>query len=427
MRDLLRLALPALLLLAGCAPHSGTPISVAAAPAQEGRAPVTILISIDGFRPDYLDRGITPTLLRLAAEGTRAAMRPSFPSKTFPNHWALVTGLRPDRNGIISNNMEDPSGTRKAFTMATDDPWWWNAAPPIWVDAEAAGIRTAAMFWPGASVAIGGTRDEAWPYDEVGGVRPHDWIPYGEKVDDRQRVDTVIDWLRRPTATRPQFVTLYFEAVDTAGHRYGPDDARTNAATSEVDAAIGYLVEQLALLDQPANLVVVSDHGMAAVSNDRVVALSDLASAEDGRAVEAGVFASFNPLPGRQAALAASLSRPREHVACWPKARIPARFHYGTNPRIPAWFCLAEPGWRILREPPTRPAGGEHGYDNDAKDMRALFIANGPAFAGGKTLATFDNVDVYPLLREVIGLSPVPGKDGTIDPVRGALKVAAGR
>ncbi|MBM3929119.1 MAG: alkaline phosphatase family protein, partial [Sphingomonadales bacterium] len=299
---------------------------------------------------------------------------------------------------------------------------WWNAAPPLWVDADAAGIRSAAMFWPGSSVAFGGTRQPDWPHDIDGGTRPDDWIPYGQAVDDHQRVDTVIDWLRRPSANRPAFVTLYFDQVDTAGHRYGPDDDRTNRAIADVDRAIGRLMSELAALGQSANLVVVSDHGMAAATQDRVIPLANLASDTDGRAVETGVFASFQPLPGREAALAASLSRPRDHVRCWPKAQIPVRFHYGTNPRIPAWLCLADPGWRILAKPPTRAGGGEHGYDNDAPDMRAIFIANGPAFARARTLPVVDNVDVYPLVRRVIGLPDVAGKDGALEPVAGALR-----
>ncbi len=427
MRVLAPLACLLALPLAACVTVS-PPRTVATAeapPPAARRAPVTILVSIDGFRPDYLDRGITPNLSRLAAGGVSAAMRPSFPSKTFPNHWAIVTGLRPDRNGIVSNNMEDPTGKRQKFTMATDDPWWWNAAPPIWVDAEQAGIRTAAMFWPGASVAIGGERADDWPNDITGGTRPSIWVPYGEAVDDRQRVDMLIDWLRRPQAARPSFVTLYFEEVDTIGHRYGPDDARTNAAVERVDQAIGYLTEQLAALDQPANLVIVSDHGMSPVTKDQFIPLSELAAETDGRAVETGVFASFQPVRGREAALASSLSRPRAHVACWPRERIPARFHYGSNPRIPAWFCLADPGWRILAKPATRESGGEHGYDNDAPDMRALFIANGPAFDRGKRLPVFDNVDVYPLLRRLVGLPPVQGKDGTIAPFTNAMKQGA--
>ena len=141
--------------LAGCTPARERPVS--AATQIEQREPVTILVSIDGFRPDYLKRGVTPHLSALAAAGVSAAMRPSFPTKTFPNHWAIVTGDRPDRSGIVANKMEDASRPGETFTMATDDPFWWNEAEPIWVTAEKAGDRTGTLFWPGYNVAWGGT------------------------------------------------------------------------------------------------------------------------------------------------------------------------------------------------------------------------------------------------------------------------------
>src|SRR4249919_952869 len=116
--------------------------------------PVTILISIDAFRPDYLDRGVSPHLSALAAGGARAAMRPSFPSKTFPNHYTLVTGRRPDENGIVSNNMTDPAIPGVKFAMSNEeaviDRLWWDEAEPIWVTAEKAKILTGTMFWPGS-------------------------------------------------------------------------------------------------------------------------------------------------------------------------------------------------------------------------------------------------------------------------------------
>ena len=394
-----------------------------AAVAAERRTPVTILISIDGFRPDYLERGVTPVLNRLRADGVFSAMRPSFPSKTFPNHWAMVTGLRPDRSGIVANNMTDPGQPGSTFTMATDDPVWWNAAPPVWVDAEGAGIRTATMFWPGANVAWGGARQTAWPHDVVGGTRPEDWAQYNEAITSDQRVDGVLDWLRRPAATRPRFVTLYFDTVDIAGHRYGPDDPHMTQAVAGIDTAVGRLVEGLAALGRPANLVIVSDHGMAATSRQRVIPLAELAPAGDYVKREDGVYASLDPAPGREAALAHALARPHAHVRCWPKAQIPARFHYGHNPRIPAFLCLADPGWLILQTPSDDDhEGGNHGYDNDMPSMRALFIANGPAFAAGRTLPTFDNVDVDPLLHDLLGLAPNAVSDGTDVPFRGVLK-----
>ncbi len=400
---------------------------VAGAPA-ELRPTVTILISIDGFRPDYLDRGASPHLTRLAADGVTAAMRPSFPSKTFPNHWTLVTGMVPDHHGITANRMEDVARPGEVFTMASDDPFWWNEAEPIWVTAERAGLRTAAMFWPGSNVAWGGTKAAAWPHDVIGGTRPDEWQHFDQAVDGRQRVDAILDWLRRPAATRPQLLTLYFDTVDTAGHRFGPFDARTTQAVAEVDARIGDLLVGLRALRQPANLVIVSDHGMAPISPDRVIAMDRIVAPADARLVEAGPYATIVPAPGREAVVEAALLAPHPHMQCWRKGALPARFRYGANPRVPPILCLAEDGrdggWTIGRtgnDEETRNRGA-HGYDNDALDMRALFIASGPAFARGKRLPTFDNVDVAPLLRDLLGLPARSGLDGDDRPVRTVLR-----
>lgn len=411
-------------------PATGAPYTTAASPSSmqaETRTPVTILVSIDGFRPDYLRRGVTPNLSRLAADGVSADMRPSFPSKTFPNHWTLVTGLRPDRHGIVANSFVDPARPHETFTMESDDPFWWNAAEPIWVTAEKAGVRTATMFWPGSNVAWGGVRGGGHHGAVDGGTRPSDWQQFNQAVTGHQRVAAVFDWLRRPAATRPQLVTLYFDTVDSAGHSFGPNDARTTQAVAEVDGRIGELVGGLAALGQPANLVIVADHGMAATSSTRVVALDRILPPADARVFEAGPYASFYPAPGRDAAVRAALLKPHAHMTCWAKGDIPARFHYGASLRVPPYLCLADDGkggaWAIEKTTPVKPReGGNHGYDNDAPDMRALFIANGPAFARGKRIGDFDNVDVAPLLRDLFGLPAGQGLDGDDRPFRGVLR-----
>lgn len=409
------------LLPSGVTPARAAP--QAAPAAEEVRAPVTILVSIDGFRPDYRTRGVTPNLDALAAAGVSAAMRPSFPSKTFPNHWTLVTGLVPDRHGITANRIEDPEGHLKPFTMATDDPFWWNAAEPIWVTAEKAGIRTATMFWPGANVAWGGHIDTGRHDGGLkGGVRPSDWVQYNEAVTGDQRVDGVIDWLRRPAATRPRFVTLYFDTVDTVGHKYGPDAAETTAAVADVDRLVGRLVAGLAALGQPANLVIVADHGMAATAIDRIVTLDHIADPKDYHVVETGPYATLAPTPGHEAALARALLKPQANMTCWRKGDLPARFHYGRNPRVPPFLCLAKDGYTIFDVTPTGSiSAGSHGYDPALPDMAALFIASGPAIKRGGTLPSFDNVDVAPLLRDVLGLPPGKDLDGDDAPFRKVL------
>lgn len=384
------------------------PPASAAAP-QEMREPVTVLISIDGFHPDYLQRGITPNLSALAQGGASGSLRPSFPTKTFPNHYALVTGLHPDRNGIVANRFEDARRPGEVFTMAITDAFWWDEAEPIWVAAEKAGIRTATMFWPGSNSPVRGTY-------------PSDWQQFAQALPEGNRVDAVIDWLRRPAPTRPRLLTLYFDTVDTAGHRFGPEAPDTLKAIAQADAQIGRLRDELATLGQPANLIVTSDHGMAAVSADRTIDLYERVGRDDIRLVEDGPYASFHALPGRDTAVRAAIARPHPHMQCWPKEAIPARLAYGRNPRVPPYLCLAESGWTIIGQPPRHPiAGGAHGYDNQDPAMQAVFVANGPAFRAGARLPIADSVDVHALLRHLIGLPPLREADGRLEPLAPAL------
>lgn len=375
---------------------------LASAPLRAGeevdRAPVTILISIDGFRADYLDRGITPVLSRLAADGAHGALRPSFPTKTFPNHYAMVTGKRPDTSGITGNTMIDPRRPGMKFSLGDPkqslDPFWWDEAEPAWVTADKAGVRSATMFWPGSEVAIHG-------------ARPPDWLRYDEHVGYAQRINTILDWMRRPADIRPAFVTLYFEAVDTAGHEFGPDSAEVNAAITEVDMRIGDLVAGLSAMGQPARLLVVADHGMHATDESRVIQLADLIDLPSIVAVETGPYAAIEPAAATDNRVYEALLKPHDHMRCNRREELPARLHYGRNPRVAAIICIAEPGWTILAGAPTYPVkGGAHGYDNQDPDMLALFVASGTGLKGD--IGIVDNIEVYPLLMTLIGVAPLP-------------------
>jgi predicted AlkP superfamily pyrophosphatase or phosphodiesterase len=377
----------------------------------ETRPPVTILISIDGFRPDYLRKGDTPVLDAMAAAGAEGPMTASFPTLTFPNHTAIVTGLRPDHNGIVSNTMYDDRRPDAKFALGDPvqsmDPFWWDESEPIWITAEKQGIHTALMFWPGSEVAHGD-------------VRPFDWARYEANFSGDQRVRTVIDWMRRPADIRPRFVTLYFDMVDKHGHHEGPFAPETKAAIQQVDTQIGVLRDGLAALGQPANLVILSDHGMAQIGPDRVIELDTILPRDLYRYSVIGPHAGIDPLPGKTAAVEKALLKSRDHVQCWRKADLPERFHYGKNPRVPAIFCLPDNGWELLQVTPKSMYKGDHGFDNAAPDMQALLLLNGPAFRKGAALpAQIDNVDVYPLLARLIGIAPLPG-DGNaavLDPM----------
>ncbi len=377
-----------------------------------------ILISIDGYRADYIKRGLSPNLAALAQTGVRAtAMKPSFPTLTFPNHYAIVTGLYPDHNGIVNNRFLDPvTGAKFVYTdrRTTDDPHWWGGEP-LWVGVERHGKHAATMFWPGSDVAIDG-------------VRPEHWLPFDGKMTPDARVDQALQWLGLPAGQRPDFLTLYFEQVDHAGHGYGPDSKQVDIELRKIDAALGQLIAGLkerGIFDN-ANIVVVSDHGMTATSADRLVVLDKLVDMRNLSVINAGVVAGLAPKPGHETEVDAALLAPHEHMRCWNKAKIPARLHYGTNARIPPIVCVANDGWLIetqsyLDRPDRHISSGEHGYDNDDPNMRALFVAHGPAFKRGYVIPEFDNVDVYPLLTHILGIPAAPN-DGSIGPVAAALR-----
>ena len=366
--------------------------------------PVTLLISIDGFRPDYLDRGITPRLSRMKADGVFAPMRPSFPTKTFPNHNTLVTGLRPDHHGIVGNSMIDPVRPGQMFSLGDPkqalDPFWWEGAEPIWITAEKQGVRTATAFWPGSEVLIHG-------------ARPRDWLRFDQNIGNVQRVNTVLDWMRRPVAIRPWLVTLYFDTVDTMGHRFGIDSAEVNAAIADVDARVGELADGLAEMGIAANIVIVSDHGMAPQDEARTIQLDTLIDRASYIAVETGPYAAIEPVTGTDNRVADALLKPHAHMSCQRKEDLPKRLFYGQNVRVAAIVCLAEPGWSILSGIPMYPVtGANHGWDNAWPEMNALFLATGPAIAQGKVLPIFDNVDVYTLVAALAGVKPL-ANDGT--------------
>lgn len=408
------------LLLAACAtpPAVEPPVQSVRGAAAPGR-PSVLLVSIDGFRAGYLDLGITPNLGRIAATGARAEwMNPSYPALTFPNHYTLVTGLRPDRHGIVHNTMHDAAlgdfslGRREAVG---DGRWW--GGEPVWVAAENAGLPTATLFWPGSEAPIDG-------------VRPTRWLPFDAALPAPARVDIVLGWLSEPAATRPRFATLYFDQLDHEGHDHGPGSAEAHAAIRQLDAVIGRLLDGLSArgLDEAVNLVVVSDHGMAAVAAGQVIAVEDMVAPRDARLVSAGQSVGFAPLPGREEAAQAQLLGRHGHYECWRKEALPERWRYGDHPRVPPIVCQMDEGWdartreRIAKWPSTTTRGS-HGFDPALPSMRAIFLARGPAFRVGARLPAFDNVDVYPLLMTLLGLEPAPN-DGDADAMT-ALKPGA--
>jgi predicted AlkP superfamily pyrophosphatase or phosphodiesterase len=375
-----------------------------------------VLVCLDGFRPDYLERLPAPSLRGLAARGVRAErMIPSFPSKTYPNHLTLVTGRYPANHGIVANDMYDPA-LDAWFSLddreAVRDPRWYQAEP-IWVTAERQGLRTAPLDWPGSEAPIGG-------------IRPAAWEPYDHSLSPGERVRRALRLLAQPPPERPRFLTVYMHEVDSAGHDFGPGSPELAAAVAEVDAALGELLEGLERLGIAAStdVVVVADHGMAPTPPEQAIHLDELIDVAAARVVTWSPVVSLWPAEEQVEPIVARLRGAHPHLAVYRREELPRRLRYRGNPRIPPIVALADEGWYVTTRAEAAegpPDGGEHGYDPALPSMGALFVAAGPSFRSGVVLPPFENVQLYPLLCSALAIDPAPG-DWTLEGAPAALR-----
>jgi predicted AlkP superfamily pyrophosphatase or phosphodiesterase len=377
-----------------------------------------ILVSLDGFGWDLLDKAPTPALDRLAARGVRAEkLVPIFPTKTFPNHYTIVTGLYAEHHGIVANNMYDPVmnarfslGNREAVA---DGRWW--GGEPIWVTAEQQGLRAAPLFWPGSEA-------------EIEGVRPSFWQAYDGSIPNAELVKQVLGWLDLPAGERPSFITLYFSDVDGAAHRSGPESEATKRAIQAVDNAVALLIAGLrdrGMVDD-VNVVVLSDHGMAATSSDRVIFIDDYIDLSTVDVIDWNPVLALRPEAGEEQTVYAALADAHPHLNVYRKQDIPERFHFRDHVRIQPIVGVADEGWSVSSRPfvrarPDRHQGGNHGYDNLAPSMGALFIAAGPAFRDGEVVPPLQNIHLYEMFCAILDLDPAPN-DGSLDSVRVLLR-----
>lgn len=375
-------------------------------PSAATNRPIVILVSIDGFRWDYLDRYAPPNLLKLASAGVRAdGLIPQFPSKTFPNHYTIVTGLTLAHHGIVSNNMKAPDIPGEFSLSNRDvqsDPRWWGGEP-IWNTAERQGQKSAAMFWPGSEVLIGGRRGTYW-------------TPYEDGMPHAERLKRILGWLQLPESDRPSFLTLYFSDVDTAGHRHGPDAEETRAAVAKVDQSIGELVagvETSGLKDR-VHYVIVSDHGMSALSTERTIVLDNYIDVEAVDVIDWSPMLGINALDGDNEKIYRALKGQHPALTVYRKSEIPERYGLANHPRVPEIFGVANDGWQIASkrdidrwsEHDRRPPGGAHGYDATLQSMQGLFIAAGPRIKTGLRVKPIENIHLYEFMCAILGLQP---------------------
>ena len=372
-----------------------------------------LLISVDGLINDYLDRFDAPNIQSIIDNGVLAdGLIPVFPTKTFPNHYSLVTGLYTENTGMISNTMYDAEMNAN-YSMgnrgAVMDPRWYGGEP-IWVTAELQGLTAGAMFWPGSEAPI---KDTYATY----------WMPYDDDMPHFARVDTLISWLE--SDQKPDFMTLYFSRVDSYGHRYGPNADEIGIALSDVDAAIGYLISELERIGiwPDINILITSDHGMTEVSEERVIFLDDLISLDDVDVYDWTPAAMLQPKEGKKDEVFNALKAAENNYVVYKKEDIPDYFRVKNHHRVPEIMMIADIGYTITSKPffeRRGVSGGAHGYDHREPDMQAFFAASGPAFKSGEKVPPFEMIHIYELMTHMLGLQPAMN-DGSIDSVRHLL------
>ena len=380
------------------------------------------MVSFDAFRHDYLDRFHPPAFMEVAAHGLRAsALIPSFPSKTFPNHYTLATGLYPGHHGITGNAFYDPARQewyRLGDEKAVRDGSWYGGEP-IWVTAERNGVKSGVYFWTGSEARIGG-------------VRPSYMIPYDAKVANATRVSTIASWLRKPADARPHLLLLYLSDVDDTTHRYGPDAPQTAVAVASVDRALRQLMDSISAMPfaDSINLVLVSDHGMAQVRPEKVMAVSDLLARAGVDTTHMEVSDNgptlsiwFGADSARLRAAEKVVNEAHGHAHAYQRSETPPDWHMRDNPRAGDLLVVADEGFLVQRRASDKPPqAGAHGYDPSLPDMQGIFLAAGPNIRALGVVAPFENVDVYPFLASLLRLERVPQVDGRPATLSGALR-----
>ncbi|XP_070539559.1 bis(5'-adenosyl)-triphosphatase enpp4-like [Ptychodera flava] len=361
-----------------------------------------LLISFDGFRPDYLGNAQTPNFDQFVSEGVEAEyVVPAFITKTMPCHHTIITGLHPESHGIVGNTMYDPVLDDTFWFTTKDTEWWDNGGEPLWVTAKKQGLTTAAHFWPGGETATNG------------GYKPDISPPYNGSEPFRQRFDTVVEWIAERDI---DFTCVYITEPDAVGHAYGPDSQEVREETEEVDDILGYLIGNLKQrkVYDTTDIIVMTDHGMVEVSRDRKIDLYDYVDPNDvERITETGAIMSILPAEDKTMKVYESLKGKHPNMSVYRKDEIPGRYHYANHRRIMPILVVCDEGWEILanfsaQSESRMDLAATHGYDNSLASMRSFFVARGPSFRTSYKAEPFDMVDVYSLMCHLLRLEPAP-------------------
>ncbi|KAK8148367.1 hypothetical protein G3M48_010344 [Beauveria asiatica] len=393
--------------------------------------PTTLVVSLDGFRADFLSRGLTPNLNALVKAGISPRyMLPSFPSVTFPNHYTLATGLYPEAHGVVGNTFWDPELEAEFYYTDPNrslDPKWWGGEP-FWATAEKQGVRSAIHMWPGSEAHI--LNIEPSVMDKYNG---------DEKLDNK--VTRIMEFLDMPGKEdestdpehwRPQLIAAYVPDVDADGHKYGPNSTEIRSTIQAVDTMMGNIFQGLKArnLTDIVNVVVVSDHGMATTDRTRLLQLEDLVDTSKIEHIDGWPLMGLRPKnPKDTQSLYDGLKEKANTTSSievyMRDVDMPERYHFSKNERIAPLWIVPKTGWAIVQKHEFDLATaaddevyhprGLHGYDHEHPLMRAIFIARGPAFPhpANSRVQPFQNIELYNLLCDSVGITPQPN-NGTL-------------
>ncbi|XP_023695157.1 ectonucleotide pyrophosphatase/phosphodiesterase family member 1 isoform X1 [Paramormyrops kingsleyae] len=378
-----------------------------------------ILVSMDGFRAGYLeDHGKhLPAISKMRTCGTSTSfMRPAYPTKTFPNHYTIVTGLYPESHGIVDNRMYDVR-RNASFSLKSEEKYNqdWYLGQPVWLTAKYNKLKAGTFFWPGSDVPINGSF-------------PDQYRKYNREVTAHERIQTVMEWLALPPEERPDFYTLYFEEPDSSGHRHGPESKELLDALKTMDTKMDYLMSSLKErgLHKCVNIVFLSDHGMEVASCQRSVYISAFQENLEAFTVLQGPAPRIQPrrLPEDfftfdYEGLVKNLSCRTENMRPYLKEHLPKRLHFASSVRIERGLMYMKERWQAAQRPGDLKycKGGFHGSDNVFKNMQAVFIGYGPGFKSATTVPPFENIEVYNLLCDLLNIPPAPnnGTHGSLN------------
>ncbi len=380
------------------------------------KKPYVLLVSIDGYRSDYTDRFSPPNLLKFRSESlTAKSLIPVFPSKTFPNHYSIVTGLYPEHHGIVANQFYDFARAegRNFYKLnkaqeVTDGSWY--GGTPLWVAAEKNQMLSACFFWPGSEA-------------EIQNIKPTYFTKYDEKIPNATRIQQIINWLKLPEVQRPHFLTLYFSDVDSIGHEFGTESQELKLAVAKVDSELSVLFEELKKLNLPINTIIVSDHGMTNLDKEKIIYLDDHADFKDVYTADSGpqmFIYNHNLSVERLTEIYSNLKKHEKNFKVYWRKDLPKKLNFNENERAGEIVVVADLPYSLgLRSSNFKIPMATHGYDPiKYKDMHAIFYAQGPQIKNGK-VKSFANVDIYPFIKNILGLphdNKIDGSEKTLLP-----------